>query len=159
MVGIDLGTRLLKVVWLAPVCGPWSIMQKINDPKTVAEKRARCLPMIDVVASIARFQQNQGLFFIMQNPQASKIWTLKSIMEVMKHAQVTWDDLDFCAFGLRDTDAKLRSLKPTTEGAPITLVRISTDVSLMKFCQEMAHIPLRFLKVKPLDHMLFFLVM
>ena len=25
------------VVWLAPVCGPWSIMQNINDPKIVAD--------------------------------------------------------------------------------------------------------------------------
>ena len=27
------------VVFLAPVCGPWSIMQSINNQKVVAEKR------------------------------------------------------------------------------------------------------------------------
>ena len=42
------------VVFLAPVCGPWSIMQNINNQKIVAEKRARYLPMIGFVASIAK---------------------------------------------------------------------------------------------------------
>ena len=102
------------VVWLAPVCGPWSIVQNINDPKIVAEKRARYLPMIDFVASIARYQQSKGLYFIIENPQKSKIRTLKSIMDLMKHAQVTWNNLDLCAFGLRDPDTKLRSLKLTS---------------------------------------------
>ena len=102
------------VVWLGSVCGPWSIMQNINDPKVVAEKRAKYLPMIDFVSSIARYQLSRGLYFIIENPQKSKIWTLKSIVELMNREQVTWNDLDFCAFGLRDPDTKLRSLKPTS---------------------------------------------
>ena len=48
--------RQPDVVRLAPVCGPWSVTQNINDPRTVAEKGARFLPMIDFVASIARYQ-------------------------------------------------------------------------------------------------------
>ena len=58
--------------------------------------------MIDFSASIERYQQNRGLYFIIENPQRSKIWTLKPIIDLMKHAQVTWDDLDVCAFGLCD---------------------------------------------------------
>ena len=40
------------VVFLAPVCGPWWIMQNINNQKIVAEKRARYLRF---VASVARY--------------------------------------------------------------------------------------------------------
>ena len=83
-------------------------LHQFVDLGQLAENRARRLPMIDFVASIARYQQNQGLYFILENYQTSKIWTLKSIMELMKHAQVTWHDLNF-AFGLCDPDTKLRS--------------------------------------------------
>ena len=99
----------------------------------------------------------------------------------MKRAQVTWDDLDFCAFGLRDPDTKLRSLKPTSlmRNLPKEVMRpifrrCSNYLGKEKhghqplegntkyqgsrtrlaqiYPQEMAHILLRFLKVKPLDN-------
>ena len=64
---------MLRLVF---VCGPWPILQHINDPKLVAEKRATYLPMIDFIAWVARHQQNQGLYFIIEKCQTSKIWTL-----------------------------------------------------------------------------------
>ena len=45
------------VILMAPVCGPWSNMQNIQqDQQKVGEKRGRYLPMVEFVASIARYQ-------------------------------------------------------------------------------------------------------
>ena len=108
----------------------------------------------------------------------------------MKNSQVTWNDLDFCAFGLRDPGTHLRSLKPTSfmhnlppevmrpifkrcssywksakhqhqplegnttnQGSRTKLAQIYPFSS----CQNLAHILLRFLKVKPLDNEVFVL--
>ena len=44
--------RQPDAVWL----GPWSIMQSVNDPKIVAEKRVRYLPVTNCVASILKLR-------------------------------------------------------------------------------------------------------
>ena len=81
------------VILMAPVCGPWSKMQNIQqDQQKVGEKRRRYLPTIEFVASIARYQLKHRRYFIIENPQTSS----------------------FCAYGLKDPESGLRSLKPTS---------------------------------------------
>ena len=47
------------LILMAPVCGPWSKMQNIQkDQQKVWEKRQRYMPMVEFVASIARYQLN-----------------------------------------------------------------------------------------------------
>ena len=56
------------VILMAPVCGPWSNMQNIQqDQQRVWEKRKRYLPMVEFVASIARYQLKHGRYFITEN--------------------------------------------------------------------------------------------
>ena len=50
------------VVWLSPAFESFSIMQNVNGPKIVTEKRARSLPMIDFVASITRCELTGDFF-------------------------------------------------------------------------------------------------
>ena len=58
------------VMFMAPVCGPWPNMQNIQqDQQRVWEKRKRYLPMVEFVASIARYQLKHGRYFIIENPQ------------------------------------------------------------------------------------------
>ena len=60
------------VILMAPVCGPWSNMQNIQqDQQKVGEERRRYLPMVEFVASIARYQLKHGRYFIIENPQTS----------------------------------------------------------------------------------------
>ena len=91
-----------KIIHLAPVCGPWSQMQNINDPAEVAMKRRKYLPMVEFCAKVALYQIEHGRFFIIENPATSKIWFTKCFQRLlMKHA-VTYGTLDMCAFGMRD---------------------------------------------------------
>ena len=54
------------VILTAPVCGPWSSMQNIQqDQQRVWETY---LPMVEFVASIARYQLKHGRYFIIENP-------------------------------------------------------------------------------------------
>ena len=103
------------VILMAPVCGPWSNMQNIQqDQQRVWEKRKRYLPMVEFVASIARYQLKHGRYFIIENPQTSKIWYLNCTQQLFSDPSVTWRHFHFCAYGLKDPASGLRSLKPTS---------------------------------------------
>ena len=112
---IDIRTGFDVMTSKAPVCGPWSNMQNIQqDQQRVWEKRKRYLPMVEFVASIARYQLKHGRYFIIENPQTSKIWYLKCMQQLFSDPSVTWGDFHFCAYGLKDPESGLRSLKPTS---------------------------------------------
>ena len=172
------------VILMAPVCGPWSNMQNIQqDQQRVWEKRKRYLPMVEFVASIARYQLKHGRYFIIESPQTSKIWYLNCMQQLFSDPSVTWGDFHFCAYGLKDPKSGLRSLKPTSlmhclppevmrpifrkckdftssvkhehqplEGNAGTFGSRTklAQVYPYQFCQDLAHILLRHLKVKPL---------
>ena len=179
------------VILMAPVCGPWSNMQNIQqDQQRVWEKRKRYLPMDEFVASIARYQLKHGRYFIIENPQTSKIWYLNCTQQLFSDPSVTWGDFHFCAYGLKDPESGLRSLKPTSlmhcfppkvmrpifrrcknstssvkhehqplEGNAGTFGSRTklAQVYPYQFCQDLAHILLRHLKVKPLDNEVYLL--
>ena len=179
------------VILTAPVCGPWSNMQNIQqDQQKVGEKRRRYLPMVEFVASIARYQLKHRRYFIIKIPQTSRIWYLKCMQQLFSDPSVTWGDFHFCAYGLKDPESGLRSLKPTSlmhclpsevmrpifrrcknfsssvkhehqplEGNAGTFGSRTklTQVYPYQFCQDLAHILLRHLQVKPLDNEVYLL--
>ena len=168
------------VLLMAPVCGPWSNMQNIQqDQQRVWEKRKRYLPMVEF-----------GRYFIIENPQTSKIWYLDCMQQLFSDPPVTWGNFHFCAYGLEDPESGLRCLKPTSlmhclppevmrpifrkckkftssvkhehqplEGNAGTFGSRTklAQVCPYQFCQDLAHILLRHLKVKPLDNEVYLL--
>ena len=106
------------------------------------------------------------------------------MQQLFSHPSVTWGDFDSCAYGLKDPESGLRSLKPTSlmrclppeamrpfskctnftgavkhqhqplEGNAGTLGSRAklAQVYPYQFCQDLAHIILRHLKVKSLDN-------
>ena len=91
-----------KIIHMAPVCGPWSQMQNINDPSDTYQKRKKYLPMVEFCARVALYHFEHGRYSIFENPATSKIWFTKCFQRLlMKHA-VTYGTLDMCAFGMRD---------------------------------------------------------
>ena len=146
--------------------------------------------MVEFVASIARYQLKHGRYFIIENPQTSRIWYLNCMQQLFSDPSVTWGDFQFCAYGLKDPESGLRSLKPTSlmHCLPPEVMRpifrrcknLSSSVKHehqplegnagtfgsrtklaqvypYQFCQDLAHILLRHLKVKPLDNEVYLL--
>ena len=91
-----------KIIHMAPVCGPWSQMQNINDPADTYQKRKKYLPMVEFCARVALYQIEHGRFFIIENPATSKIWFTKHFQRLLMKHTVTYGTLDMCAFGMRD---------------------------------------------------------
>ena len=91
------------------------ICRTSNKTNKVWEKR-RYLPTVEFVASIARYQLKHGRYFIIENPQTSKIWYLNCMQQLFSDPSVTWRDFHFCAYGygLKDPESGLRSLKPAS---------------------------------------------
>ena len=53
------------VILMAPVCGPWSNMQHIQQDQHKVWEKQRCyIPMLEFVASIARYQLKHGRYFM-----------------------------------------------------------------------------------------------
>ena len=146
--------------------------------------------MVEFAASIARYQLKHGRYFIIENPQTSKIWYLNCMQQLFSDPSVTWGDFHFCAYGLKDPESGLRSLKPTSlmhclppevmrpifrkcknftssvkhEHQPLERNAGSfgsrtklAQVYPCQFCQDLAHILLRHLQVKPLDNEVYLL--
>ena len=66
-----------KITHMAPVCGPWSQSQNINEPADTYRKRKKHLPMVEFCAGVALYQIEHGRYFIIENPATSKIWFTK----------------------------------------------------------------------------------
>ena len=70
------------LILMAPVCGPWSNMQNIQqDQHKVWEKRQ---PMVEFVASIARYQLKHRRYVIIETPQTSRIWFLHCVQQLFE---------------------------------------------------------------------------
>ena len=89
------------IVFMAPVCGPFSQLQNLHSPH-VHEKMKRAMPMIDFCVKIAEYQIRRGRYFIIENPQTSRVWYTKSFQKLLKEYDVDWDTLHMCAFGMKD---------------------------------------------------------
>ena len=89
------------VVFMAPVCGPFSQLQNLNSPH-VHEKMKRAMPMIDFCIKIAEYKIRRGRYFIIENPQTSRMWYTKSFQRLLKEYDIDWDTLHMCAFGMKD---------------------------------------------------------
>ena len=89
------------IVFMAPVCGPFSQLQNLNSPY-VHDKMKRAMPMIDFCIKVAEYQIKRGRYFIIENPQTSRIWYTKSFQGLLKQYDVDWDTLHMCAFGMKD---------------------------------------------------------
>ena len=89
------------VVFMAPVRGPFSQLQNLNSP-SVHEKMKRAMPMIDFCIKIAEHQIRRGRYFIIENPQTSRMWYTKSFQRLLKEYDVDWDTLHMCAFGMKE---------------------------------------------------------
>ena len=102
-----------KIIYMAPVCGPWSQMQNINDLSDTYQKRKKYLPMVEFCGRVALYQIEHGIYFIIEDPVTSKIWFTKCFQRLlMKHA-VTYGTLDMCAFDMRDPNGYYHC-KPTS---------------------------------------------
>ena len=91
-----------SVVFLAPVCAPWSQMTNINDRDAREEKRRKYMPMVEFCIQVAIYQLRNGRHFIIENPAGSAMWWQHVFKRIIDHPQVCWGTLDMCAFGMKD---------------------------------------------------------
>ena len=94
-----------KFIFMAPVCGPWSIMNNINDQQYVDAKCRKYLPMLDFCVQLAEYQREHDGYFMIENPSTSALWYTRCFQRLLRHSGVTYGTLDMCSFGLKDPNA------------------------------------------------------
>ena len=91
-----------EIVWMAPLCSPWSQWSNMKPEDVRYADREAVMPMVRFCVQVAKYQISKGRKFVIENPEGSAIWFTKVFLDLMKQEGVTYDNLDFCAYGLKD---------------------------------------------------------
>ena len=82
-------------------CAPWSPLQQLNaEPGKLQNKRKEARVLVDFAVEVARLLLSNGCHFIIENPDPSLAWRLRSL-RLADEPQVMAVRLDQCRFGLR----------------------------------------------------------
>ena len=69
------------------------------------------MPMIKFCVQLAWYQISKGRYFIMEHPAASQMWSLPDLLALAKATGVSWNNLDMCAYGMKDPETGKHFLK------------------------------------------------
>ena len=73
------------------------------------------MPMVNFCAQVARHQSDKGRYFIIENPDGSKMWYVDSFAELWScRPSVHWDSFNMCMFEQRDPISGKLYYKPTS---------------------------------------------
>ena len=94
-------------VWLAPECGPYSVMQNINQrtpeqKEELAAKRRMALKQYVGSAVIFRYCQQRGIHVTWELSQSCQAWRLPLIQRLMKQCEPFVSIIRGCQVNLRD---------------------------------------------------------
>ena len=104
-----------RVIWLAPVCTPWSNLQNIQkDQEKVAHNQHLHKPMVRFAAAVAQYQVDNGRYFVLEDPKTSKLWYQPCLNKLWKNPKVHTGDTDLCMHGMKDPVSKLPMKKSLT---------------------------------------------
>jgi len=90
------------VVFMAPLCSPWSSLSNATPEPQRSEKRRASMPLVLFCHDVAWHQIKHGRFFIIENPQSSAMWNLEDMLKLAASPGVTWVTSQMCSFGLKD---------------------------------------------------------
>ena len=112
---------------LAPICGPWSTMQRINLARggetqaKILEDRKKWYPVIQWIVNLIKDRLGKGREVILESPYYGLLWELKCIDDLMaenpenaltgEHLELM--HIDQCQYGLRDPSTGLALQKAT----------------------------------------------
>ena len=112
---------------LAPICGPWSTMQRINLARggeteaKILEDRKKWYPVIQWIVNLIKDRLGKGREVILESPYYGLLWELKCIDDLMAENPVNaltgesleLQHIDQCQYGLRDPSTGLALQKAT----------------------------------------------
>lgn len=110
----EINTLQPKHVWLSPICGPYSVMQNINQRspsqcEDLARKRREALKQYVGCALIYRFCIQQGIHCTWEWSQSCQAWRLPLIQELVRKFQPFFAIVRGCRVGLCDKHGSLVS--------------------------------------------------
>ena len=95
------------IVFMAPVCTPWSALRNTAPIEVREAERAAMLPMVKFCTQVALHQMSKGKHFLLENPETSAMWKQGDMLALAAKDGVTWGTLDFCCYGMRDPGNQL----------------------------------------------------
>ena len=94
------------VVFMAPVCSPWSSWSNMKTPEERVRDQQKYMPMVTFCAKVAWHQIKHGRKFIIENPERSYLFHQEIMTSLSKSADVTYTIFDHCQFGMVDPVSK-----------------------------------------------------
>ena len=101
-------------VWLSPECGPYSVMQNINQwspeqKEKLAEKRRVALKQYTACAIIFHYCLQKGIHATWELSQSCQAWRLPLFQEIQRRHVVHFSNIRGCQVNLRDKMGNLIS--------------------------------------------------
>ena len=79
-----------EVVFMAPVCTPWSPLRNIAPLEVREAERKIMLPMVKFCVQVALYQKSKGRFFIIENPENSAMWNQEDMAALAALVGSNW---------------------------------------------------------------------
>ena len=83
------------VVFMAPVCTPWSLLRNSSPIEVREAERSEMTPMVRFCVQVALYRMSKGRFFLIENPETPAMWKQKDMAALAAKEGVTWGTLDF----------------------------------------------------------------
>ena len=112
-----------RVVYGAPVCGPWSQSSTTMQPDIKELLRSEQLECFTFFVKICREQDRTARKFLMENPRSSELLNQAICMILVLELHATDQYCCMCCHGLKDADNHKPCMKPTTLRGTIELRR------------------------------------
>ena len=87
--------------------GPWSFINQMLHPYVYQLALVKGLPLANLAAQASEQQASRGLFYLIENPQSSRMWALPSFQRLMHVTHAKHAILDQCQVGLVDPAGKI----------------------------------------------------
>ena len=97
---------------MAPVCTSCSSLSNVLPQEERVRRRAASLPMVQFCSEVSTYQHKVNKYFIIENPEASQIWSTEAFAKVAQMKGVQRATIHMCAYGLKDPASGIAMKKP-----------------------------------------------
>lgn len=126
-------------------CRPWTLLQDntnfVDRPEALEAWRNQVRPMLKKIVSWCEKQDDEGRFWLIENPQNSRLWKEPALQRLLSRPTSRWVTCHTGAYGATNSKGQMIKKPHTFAGnCPLILERLTLklDQDQLKQCQPLA---------------------
>lgn len=126
-------------------CRPWTLLQDntnfVDRPEALEAWRNQVRPMLKKIVSWCEKQDDEGRFWLIENPQTSRLWKEPALQRLLSRPTSRWVTCHAGAYGATNSKGQMIKKPHTFAGnCPLILehLTLKLDQDQLKQCQPLA---------------------